>query len=243
MDVVRDFLSKFRLVANHPSRSAIAAQNIRYLGSLAKDLPFHELEAVHQRVVARIEAAMAAELLGDDWPRTVISPGPISTDAAAKIAKKRLTSEALKALVPELVNPAKILLTRITDPGRVRASVLEEKLLAGGASPEMVETAKSLRALATIREFEVASSRLWSSEEMLVDVRERLRHRVEALRARFTAEPRPAARMWQELTDVLVRQAAAIDPRRLFLQDAELLLGEVCQMADECMTDWGVVSA
>jgi hypothetical protein len=242
--VVRDFLGKFRLRANQPSREAIAARNIRYLGRLAPDLRYSEVETIHEKVVQKIEAAMAAELLGDDWPRMVIAAADATSEAINKIEKKRLTAEQLRPLVPSLVGPGKALLRRITNPGGgAQPSVLEEKLLAGGASAEMVEAAKSLRAHATIRELEVASSGLWSSEDILTDLRERLKHRVEAVRARFTGEPRPAPRIWQELTDVLTRQATAIDPRRLLLQDSDLLLGEVCQMADLCLTDWGVAGA
>lgn len=241
--IVSEFLNRFRLLPNQPPRSTCAAQNIRHLGQLARNLPYGHIEAIHETIVHKIETAMAAELLGDEWPRTLLVPASASTDARLKIAQKRLTAEMLGPLASGVRGAPRTLLKRITNSGSTRPSLLEEKLLAGGASPGMVEAAKSLRAQASIRELEVESRSLWSSEEVIGDLRERLRHRIEAAKTRFGTEARPAVRMWEELTDVLARQASAIDPRMLFSQDSDLLLGEICQMADLCMIDWGVADA
>lgn len=241
--LVGEFLRRFRLHPNQPSRDAVEARNLRHLGQLARGLTYSQIEAMHESIVRKIEAGMAAELLGDDWPRMVLLPGVASADVSLKIATKRMTADVLGPLVAGLLGPATSLLRRITDPEGSLPSILEEKLLAGGASPEMVASAKSLRAQATLRELEMAAGSLWSSDEMVDDVRERLRHRMDAVRTRFASDVRPAARIWQELTDMLARQASAIDPQMLFSQDPDLLLGEVCQMADLCMIDWGVTRA
>jgi hypothetical protein len=194
-------------------------------------------------MVTRINTAMAAELFEPRWLDAVFHPDSATPDAHKTYEAKKLSRKHLEPLVAPITAPARPLLKLITESNQDVLTVLEEKLLAGGASPSIVESAKSLRANATIMEFENSAASLWDGEDILEDVRERLRIRVESLLALHEETTRPAVQVWNTLLDRLPQWADTIDGHALFRKDPDLLLGEVCQMADLCQTDWGQSNA
>lgn len=238
-----DFLSRVRLLADQPSRADIVSRNLRHLGLQAPHLSHRQLEAIHYAVVAKIESAMAGEGLGDAWPIAIVTPERVTNPIRARVDAKRLTRHILASAVAPISSAPKPLLRRLVGGELGQATVLEEKLSIGGATDGIIESAKSLRANAAIREVELASSELVPQDDVLEDVRHRLEIRVEALRARYEQDDRPAVRIWLELIGLLSGQAAAIDGHGIFSQDPDLLLGEICQMSDLCITGWGVVHA
>ena len=237
------FLTRVRLVPDQPNRKDIVSRNFRHLSSQAPYLSGSQLDGIHSAILAKIEDAMAGDSLADAWPRQIIAPDAALDALNAKIAAKRLTRDVLAPLVAPINSAPMPLLRRLVDDGLAGTTVLEEKLLTGGATQGIVESAKSLRANAAIREAELASSGLWPQDDVLEDIRQRLELRVKALRADHEGDARPAIRMWRDLIHLLGTQAAAIDRRGIFFQDPDLLLGEICQMADLCMTDWGLAGA
>lgn len=236
-------MNRVRLVPDLPSRDAIVDRNLRLLGDQAPHLSSAAIADIYGRVVARISASMATELLEPAWLEAVFRPQSATPNAHRTYKAKRLSREHLQPLLAPIMAPARPLLKRIIEPNRDVPSVLEEKLLAGGASTRLIENAKSLRANATIMEFQNSAASLWGEDDHLENVRERLRIRVESLLELHEENSRPAIQVWSSLQDRLPQWADTIDGYGLFRKDPDLLLGEVCQMADLCELDWGQSSA
>jgi hypothetical protein len=236
-------LARVRLTAELPSRDAIIDRNLRLLGNQASHLSTATITDIYARIVARFNAAMAIENLEPAWMEAAFHPESASSDARRTYNAKRLAREHLQPLIGPITAPVRPLLRRITESNQAVPSVLEEKLLAGGASPRIIATAKSLRANAAIMEFENAAAILWGEDNVLDDVRERLRIRVESLLDLHGGADRPAVQVWSSLLDRLPQWADTIDGHSIFRKDPDLLLGEVCQLADLCETDWGQIGA
>jgi hypothetical protein len=158
--------------------------------------------------------------------------------SAATVAAKRISRSAARELLEAITVGARPLLRRIVDTTS-QPSVLEEKLLAGGATQAIIDDAKSLRANASIRRLEYFASSISDDTSALDDLRERLRIATNGYVAEHSPGPKAAAVIWNRLRPELLASAASVDPDRIFRQDGHLLLGEVCEMADECLTDWG----
>lgn len=233
------FLARVRLNPELCSRGAIIDRNIRALGNHAPHLPLAVISEIYGRVIERIYSAMAQDLLDPAWFAAVLHPQTASSGAQRTYAAKRLGRNDLRPLVAPITAQARSLLKRIIEPEKEGPSVLEQKLLVGGASSGIVETAKNLRANAAIAEFENAAASLWDEDNLLEDVRERLRLRIESLLAVHENTARPAIVVWASLLERLSQWADTIDGYGLFRKDPDLLLGEICQMADLCLTDWG----
>jgi hypothetical protein len=219
-----------------PVRSSIEAHNLRLLGDQAPALTEPEKHAIYDRVISAITVAMTAGRLGSDWPQQLLTPGEAS--GATVLESKRITRAAAQVLFTGLTGHARPLLRRIIDTSP-QPSVLEQKLIAGGAPPPLIESAKSLRANASSRRYEHLGASMSDDSGLLDDVRERLQSVTVGLMAEHSPGPKAAAVIWNRLLERLVVSAAVVDPNRIFAQDAHLLLGEVCEMADECLTDWG----
>ena len=237
------FLKRVRLFPDQPGRADVVNRNLRHLGLQAPHLLPRQLEAIHSALVSKIESAMTGEELGDAWPIAIVAPDVVTNPIKARVDAKRLTRDILAPLVAPISSAPKPLLRRFVGGELRQSTVLEEKLVIGGATDRIIENAKSLRANAAIREAELASSELLPQDDVLEDVRHRLEIRVEALRARYEQDDRPAVQIWLELIGLLSGQAATIDGHGIFSRDPDLLLGEICQMSDLCITGWGVVHA
>lgn len=234
-ETARTFTSRM-VVTTAPVRSSIEAHNLRLLGDQAPALTESEKHTIYDRVIGAITLAMTAGRLGSDWPQQLLTPGDGS--AASVLESKRITRAAAQSLFTGLSGHARPLLRRIIDTSP-QPSVLEQKLIAGGATAPLIESAKSLRANASIRRFEHLGASMSEESGLLDDVRERLQSVTVGLMAEHSPGPKAAAMIWNRLLERLVASAAVVDPNRIFAQDAHLLLGEVCEMADECLTDWG----
>ncbi len=135
------------------------------------------------------------------------------------------------------------LLRRIVDSDGPPPTVLEQKLLAGGATPELVRHAQGLRARATVLALEYAAATFGGEEDYLEDIDERLLILVDGLRAQHASVPRPAPPIWTGLISQLPALADSVDQRQVFRRDAYMLLGRICDLADQCQTDWGMAGA
>jgi hypothetical protein len=239
----QQFLKSVNVTHSLPAREVIGAWNLRLLVSQAGHLPAKVLEATYDRVIGAIETAMKAALLPTDWKSRTCSSVPLSRTGNERFLRKQLTRDHLKPLFASITSPPLALLKSVVEPETGRLSALEEKLIVGGATSEIIRKAKDLRALAIQREIENSAARIWDDGDALEDVRRRLETRVLGLMAEHRRGAMPAVIIWNKLVDVLTRHRDAIDLREFLNRDPELLLGEVCEMSDLCKTDWGIADA
>ncbi len=232
-----EFLDRVVVRARLPSRETIRDVTRSYLAGLAPRARSQDIERVLETLRTAIHDAMMATR-GFPFPEWVINVPSRDEEIRARIAAKRLDADRLRELVPDFAVGSRPLLRRLVGPERSTPSTLEIKLLAGGATAAVVEDAKSLRANAALRSTELLAA--GGQEEMLGDLRERLKIRVHGEEARAGALSEPARRIWPATLDVFSREAAVIDANRLFDQDPMLLLGEACDLSDKCEITWGV---
>jgi hypothetical protein len=105
----------------------------------------------------------------------------------------------------------------------------------------MIRNAQALRANAKTREYEF----LCSNDEAFANPKlEDLRFRLQIVAdsaAAVHGQPQPAApRIWDHLITQVGMQRAALDPNGLLGADQMLLLGEICELTDLCLFQWGV---
>ncbi len=234
------FVDRLRVRANLPHREYVESYNLDFLGRAAPDLSNAELRHIHKELVEAICVAMAGDQTFVHYPRSVVEPETVPTGSRAIVDGKRLTKERLEGMCARLAARARPLLARMVEPELGLPSVLEQKLIAGGAPTQIVSDAKELRANAAARKLQLLAMGGLDSE--IEDVRQSLRLRTNSQVALHEDKPRPARDIWDGLFQILTQQASAIDPKNHFGR-AEFLLGEVCELADECTTNWGVASA
>lgn len=218
-----------------PVRASIESSNLRILGNHAPTLSFRELRELYERVLAAVQTAMTAGRLEDRWHEEIT--GKASSENAQLLAAKCISRARAAVLLDRVSGGPRPLLKRIIETSS-EASVLEQKLIAGGATPALIGVAKDLRANASIRRMEYLASTS-GDDPYLEDLRQRLRVSANGLVAEHSPAPKVAAIVWNRLRSELTASAAVIDHQRVFAQDPHFLLGEVCELADECVTDWG----
>jgi hypothetical protein len=237
---VRAFVARVTVFDHEPPRDLIVAANLDLLSKAAPALTGQQLREIYKTVFERIQAAMEATLLADQFPAALLRPGNVGEAAAALVEAKRLSRELLVDLFGSLqATPA--LLRQITDPALLIATALERKLRLAGSPDDIVRDAQGLRAQAVIREVELASSSLSDPAPTLTDVRERLRLIGNSVAATVNADP-PGPDVWAGVMSRLATERQAIDPAGIFHSDQMLLLGELCEVSDQCEFEWGVVS-
>lgn len=119
------------------------------------------------------------------------------------------------------------------------SSRLRQKMVAAGATEEMVEDGLTYRANATRLIAEYVHADLSQEHPLVEDVRLRLRGIANPIAASHRALTDPAPRVWQDLLAALSGNPSVIDPNRIFKADPFALLGEVCEISDHCEFGWG----
>ncbi|MBZ5530336.1 MAG: DUF4297 domain-containing protein [Acidobacteriia bacterium] len=239
---VSQFVSKLHVLPYHRYRNSIEAQNLLLLGQHAKHLTAEQTKSIYDKIIERILEAMHVKLDADDWEEFCLTLEPLSDHQVFQ--KKRLTPEILKPLFGPITSKAGTLLRQVIEPEKAVTSPLEQKLIIGGAPPQLISVAKSLRAHAVSTELEQSSASLFAdAEELLEDVRQRLLSRAVAISIADGNGPNPASNIWTKLMDVLTANREIIDKHDFFEQDVELLMGELCELSDQCRFDWGNVDA
>lgn len=239
LDEARALLARVRVTPNYPPRTLINARNRDLLRLQAGYLSADELNAIYDDAVALIKLAMEAELLADAWPEAIIAPTSPAEEAERRAAAKRLDRERLQPVLSRLEDIGQRLLAEIRDSAQLRATALERKLNRAGATEGTVARAKQLRAQATIRMAELRGGSLYDIDGLVADLHLRLLTAAEAV-AEAVSGNAPAAQVFNQLEGRLSANPAAYDPNRVLGQDHLLLLGEVCQLSDECKYRWGV---
>ena len=238
-----EFLDRFRIKPDYPPRDMIESSNIRSLNGQAGHLPLNTLIAIYEAVVAKIEKTMQAGLLDVSWWTAIRDEASATTKARSAFEAKRMTKEQLKPLIGAIASSPQRLLERLIESDVAPPTVLEQKLLAGGASDALVRMAQTLRANSTKHKFEEFYSNSQMDDSVLEDVQQRLLVHAIGVRDLYTGESKSAVKMWTHLSDKLNEWAGGVDGRHLFGQDPHLLLGEICDLADRCLVDWGNVDA
>jgi len=224
-------------------RQDIKAANLQLMNVQNRALNYAEVESIYERLIGDIERAMRAEPLGLEWPRYVINAESGTSDISQKLNAKRLTKEHLKQIVKPLLSPPRQLLKRITDTTSDFISLLERKLMIGGATPELIDHARNLHANAQMRMYNLQAMSIYSDEEIVEDLNIRLQNYVSAKKALYKTSPTPAIDTWSALLSEFSANPSVVDPDRVMYADPLLLLGQVCALADLCIVDWGLADA
>lgn len=230
---VEAFLQRTRIVPVPDTRSAIEARNLRLVAAAAPHLTGWQHEAIYKEFMSLIDRAMAAEGI-DVLARALHTEKQGATG-------KALRPDDLASLSARLTGGVSVLLRRIAHEGP-DMTTLAQKLGLGNASPQVVEDAKSLRAQASYWELEQLSAGIMD-DDSLEDVRFRLEILGNAVLAGVSNRFSPADEVWSRIHGGLHSAPEEYDRNRLFRADPILLMGELCEMSDQCRVGWGVASA
>lgn len=237
-DLARAVLSRTAVRDQLTPRELIRDTNIRYLQRYAPNIVPSITESVYDSVVDLAESAMRGELLADSWPHCVMRPDEASDELKLKVAGKRLTEELLRPLFEPLHDGNAALLALVTDEALLRASDLDRKLVAAGASGPLRGNAKQLRANATRAVFEANAGSLTDITANLADLDIRLLVAAQSIEQITTAVP-PADAVWSEVLDRFAQQRDTLDPRNVLGRDPMFLAGRLCELSDLCKFGWG----
>jgi len=231
-----EFVKNLVVLGNQPSRHDIAARNIRILSRISGTATPKEIESAYERLVNRILQAMDGDVQREHLLEFIINRSV--PKKYANVQNKILTRDIIKGLLGSLADGPNLLLRRLVEKSKVQPTNLEMKLLAAGADLKIINDAQFLRANASIREAEILASSYDASQ--LDDVRHRLLILNDSIVQQHLGIPHPAKKAYYELLKALMDNPESCDPNRIFRQDPYFLLGVVCALADECLTDWGV---
>ena len=234
-----DFLQRVTLDEHAPHRTVIHATNGRLLHQHAPSLTQPELEALHESLLEEIEKAMRCERLGERWPRSVAHPEKRSGAFEERLRAKTLDARRLSGIAEALTSGGRPLLTRFVETGSGPVSPLTQKLTLGGATPNLIERARSLQASALHHRLVRAARNLVVNDALLTDLEERICTYADTAAAKHASSAHPAIEMWDYLLDKFGMHAADIDPHKLVSADPMLLMGESCILSNECVFGWG----
>ena len=234
-----DFLSRVTLNEGATHRTDIHATNARLLHQHAPSLTQPEVESVHDSLLVEIEKAMRSDRMGALWPRSVVHPQRRSTVMDERRLAKTLNAERLAGIAEVLSAAGRPLLKRLVERGSRPVSPLTQKLVVGGATDELIEQARNLKANAEYQRFVRASQKLAGEEALTIDLHERIRTYAYTAAAMHGTAAQPAIKMWAYLLEMFGNHAGSIDRNNLVRGDPMLLMGEGCILSDQCEFNWG----
>lgn len=243
LDEVTRFLAFVQVVQQSSSRESIHDVNKGMLSLAAPDMKGREIAAIYTRSLDDILAAMSADRIRQEIYRFILEPGSAEAELADQVRAKRIDRTRLNAYMGRITSGTSPLLKQFTGDSNERISTLVKKLLAARATESIVKRAISLRANATSKQIEIASSNLyWDFEPKLEDIRQRIGILNDSIVSLHLDKDCPAVDAWNDLLSRLMNSEVAqnIDPNGLFERDPFLLMGLNCDIADQCFTDWGV---
>ena len=234
----QDFLKRVILNESASHRTDIHATNSRLLHQHAQSLSEPELEALHRALLDEIEKAMRCEPLHALWPRSVAHPEKRSRITEERLRAKTLDANRLSTIAQTLSSGGRPLLKRLVEPGGP-VSALMQKLVVGGATPNLIERARNLEANARHHRLVRMAQKGTRDDALVTDLHERIRTYADTAAAVHASSPEPAVGMWKYLLDSFGTHAVEIDRHNLVRADPMLLMGESCILSDECVFDWG----
>ena len=234
-----DFLRRVTLDQSAPHRTDIHATNARLVHQHAPSLTHPEVEALHGALLEEIEKAMRCERLGALWPRSVVHPERRSRVFEERLRAKTLDAKRLSGIAEALTSAGRPLLKRFVETGGGPVSALTQKLVLGGATPNLIDRARTLQANALHHRLVRAARNLVVNDDLRTDLEERIRTYADTAAAKHASSAHPAIEMWAYLLDRFGTHAADIDPHKLVSADPMLLMGESCILSNECVFGWG----
>lgn len=232
-DQVKAFLPRVRCRDRMPSREAIDGRNHQVLRSVAPSMSGSDAESLYEQTLSLLDKAMMGDAESVAFHVQICDPGASSAPAHAKMVTHAKLATAMAKLG---AGQASRLLARVNDIDLPGMTILEAKLLAGGADDETIRSAKRLRASEASHEAELLSGIAIGITDDLV---ERLVIRHNAIRSGAAMTEAPAIAIWSELLRVSEDSWRQTDPRRILRADGYLLIGKICALADECVVDFG----
>ena len=235
-----DFLSRLVIRCYEPTRQSIDAVVQKLIGATWPHLSFQQVELLYERLLEMATAAQAsaeppAAMRGA--LRTAHAADMTRDATWAPIARQTLHRNQARALCPPLgTDTNEDLLARV-EAGH--ASMLELKLVRAGATAATVAAAKGLRADSEIAS-KLAQAAGRADDQALQAIQTRLLALATSTAA-LTASgaPAPAETVFHGLmgrpADVL-----STDPTKVFDGEARLVIGELCNLSDQCKFGWGV---
>jgi len=252
---VDDFLQRLVIRPDQPTRAHIDAKAMWELWALWPNLSRPEIVNLYERLLQAVAAAqtagggqsgtvqahLAAALpyVGADLP----DPDEPAAAAISTIRDQVLSRSMLVALTPPLPGESEEQLLARMSSGST-ASLMKLKLMAAGASRQLIERIQEMRA-----EMEVRRQLLLSSRDSAEADLERLATRVlsmaeaTAVRIELSAAGNPAAagRPAEAIAaDLLARPGdlAQCDRQSIFDRDERLIIGYLGHLSDLCRFRW-----
>jgi len=235
-------LGRCRVVPNQPSQRDVDGRCYRTLARLVPQMPAGAVEALYGRLLQVVEDAQQAQTAGLaegvggiaflEIQLTHLADG--GDPVPVVVTDKRLTRDRLLEFIPPDTAQAVLLLIERALDGRPMTA-LEEKLIAAGAGPTVVEDARSLRAMTEPRRYELLSGPDVDST-LLEDVSNRVLVHARAVAYLAGDVAEPAKAVWAKLVAEPGLENA--DQPGLFNGDRLSLLGLLCSLSDECRFPW-----
>jgi len=228
----RELLKRLTISNDVPEASAIqdVCMNRYIFPSVTRGTTPSEAVELLRRLIDRIGLAMEAADITEpqSWLPDLLAGRP----ASDTVARKTLDQLSLHELAAHFRQTTGSRLVA-TLPTKAWASALTEKLRNGKSDETLLHQVQALRASAYQRHIEQLTGGV-DSEADLADVYTRVMTAVLEVLGDINERPAPAAKVFSGLSRILRSEAGAIDPRRIFLADSNLLLGAAFQMCDEC---------
>ena len=239
----QEFLRRVVLVKPPISRDGIKESNIALMHDQNPQLSRIQVVPLYENLISEIERAMRADPLGLSWPSYVLHPEDAPSEVSAKLNAKRLTRDHLRRIIGPLMSPPRPLLMRLTDATSASISALERKLAEGGATAEIIYAARNLRANAEMHMLQLQTSDLFPRDIAIDDLNQRLLTYAVTKHPLYSGSPKPANGIWNDLLVELTANPSNIDRNNLMSSDPMLLLGQICELSNNCLVDWGIANA
>jgi hypothetical protein len=220
-------------------RNDIRSVNVAPLGERTGRLTMSTISTVYNQIIDAISRAMEHELGPEARFCYIVNPNEVPNSLRDRVNRKRLTRVTLDRQHRILTPPIGVLLAPVLDRDATEITDLERKMLEAGAPTALVERARSLRANASRQEIELLAKSLEADDARLVDLQERLLTTAVASASVYRGQPRAAAHVFNNLLAAVHANSGVLDPHGLFSQDPMLLLGQICELSDQCKCDWG----
>jgi hypothetical protein len=233
------FLRRVVLAGAPAPREFIKRQNVSLIQEQNVSLPHTKVMGIYESLMSEVERAMRAESIGPNWPAYVTRHSDGDRDKQERLKAKRLTRELLIRKVAPLSSPPKKLLTKAVDSTTAHISPLETKLSMGGATDAIIQLARDLRASSQAHLFDYQATHLFANEDLIADLNQRLKVYAVSKAAQYASADKPAINVWNSLLTELTANAAGIDLQGIMNEDPMLLLGQICDLSDNCVVDWG----
>jgi hypothetical protein len=230
-----EFLARVHLHDGLPPREVADVWVLKRLAALAPHRTHQELADARERLLSIIFVAMRGQIDATDFHMMMVAPSSVEEQAARTFQSKRIGLDDVVSILQPLTTEGG-LLTEVDEDVALTATDLVHKMSAAGVPSAVIKDATLLRANAVRREAEILASRLDASA-LLQDLQTRVL--TVGNRAAGLVQPGTTGnQVWNGAASLFSAEADRIDRHRLLGQDDMLLLGELCEVSDQCRFNW-----